>query len=379
MMQKYSVWAILLVAGLTGMLGCNPTAQNSPEAAKSTSKDTKKQTRRLIILTNGEDPFWNAMRSGMQDAAKDLQLSQASLKAELDKGSGNVKGQIDKLKQYAGQTDIAALAICVTDNKNVAIFDAMRALRNQGVQVITIDSDVDRDIARDTRFAYIGTDNLIGGKELGRCAKGLRPEGGKYAAFVGIKTAANAQERTAGFTEGAGEKFERVDYLGDDMDENVAKKNAQDALNRHPDLTALVGIWAYNANAIAEAVKKQDVRDKVIVVNFDAAPLALAHMEKGLVDALVVQNPYDMGYRGTQLMKALVEGDHEKVHEILPDYEPDEHSFKKSDGDILITGLKVVVPDEDTRLSKDLFEPTTEFLHLSQFKDWLKKHKLTGS
>lgn len=376
--------SFLVVLALSSS-GCSNAPQaGKPDESGSTdndlnSGDTGGATRRVIMLTNGEDPFWDAMRSGMQDAAKEFKLSEAGLTAELDKGTGNAKGQIDKLKQYASQTDIAAVAISVTDNQNVAIFEAMRALRSQGVKVITIDSDVDREKARDTRFAYLGTDNIVGGRELGRCAKGLLPDGGDYAAFVGIKTAANAQERSDGFAEAAGEKFKRVDYLGDEMDENVAKKNVEDVLNRHPDISALVGIWAYNANAIAEAVKKFGNREKVIVVNFDAAPKAITHMEAGLIDALVVQNPYDMGYRGTRLMKALVQDDHDTLSQMFPEYEPDEHSFKKPDGDIIITGLKVVVPDDDKRLSKELFEPTTEFLRLTEFKDWLKKYKLKGS
>jgi ribose transport system substrate-binding protein len=354
-----------------------PGKQSAPPNANA--GDTGGSVRRLIILTNGEDPFWNAMRSGMQDAERDLKLADVGLKAELDKGTGESKGQVDKLKQYAGQTDIAAIAISVTDDKNNAIFEAMRSLRSQGVKVITIDSDVDREKARDTRFAYLGTDNVIGGREVGRCVKALRPDGGKYASFVGIKTAANAQQRSDGISEALGDRFKRSDYVGDGMDSNVAKKNVEDVLNRTPDINALIGIYAYNADAIAQGLKKLNMRDKVAVVNFDAAEKAIGHMEAGLIDALVVQNPYDMGYRGTKLMKALVEHDRDTLNQMFPDYEPDEDSFTKPNGDIIITGLKVVVPDKDDRLNKDLFEPTTEFMHLSEFKDWLKKYKLTGS
>lgn len=331
------------------------------------------------MLTNGDDPFWDAMRAGMQDADRDLKLAEVGLRAELDKNDGTAKGQVDKLKQYAGQNDIAAVAISVTDSHNVALHDAMRALRSRGIKVITIDSDVDRKKAGDTRFAYLGTDNVIGGHVLGMTAKGLRPKGGKYAAFVGIKTTANAQERTDGFAEEVGDSFERLDYLGDEMDLSTAQKNVRDALDRHADLNTLVGIWAYNAHAIAQTVKDRGIRDKVTIVCFDAAPKTIGHMEDGLIDALVVQNPYQMGYQGTKLMQALVEDDHDTLSQMFPEYEPDEHSFRKPDGNIIITGLKVVVPDKDKRLTKEMFAGQAEFLTLSEFKDWLKKYKLTGS
>ena len=50
------------------------------------------------------------------------------------------------------------------------------------------------------------------------------------------------------------------------------------------------------------------MRDKTTIVVFDAAPKALADMCRGQIDAMVVQNPYQMGQLSVKLMKALVEG-----------------------------------------------------------------------
>src|SRR5688572_5021873 len=102
------------LAFLLFVLFCGLSCDSSPPPAKpggqsappnANAGDTGGSVRRMIILTNGEDPFWNAMRSGMQDAERDLKLADVGLKAELDKGTGESKGQVDKLKQYAGQTD----------------------------------------------------------------------------------------------------------------------------------------------------------------------------------------------------------------------------------------------------------------------------------
>ncbi|MCC7085796.1 MAG: substrate-binding domain-containing protein [Pirellulales bacterium] len=337
------------------------------------------EPKRLIMLTNGDDPFWDAMRAGMEDAEQDLKLTDAGLKVELDKNDNTPKGQIDKLTQYGNQTDIAAVAISSTDARSTQIADAMRALLQQGIEVVTIDSDVDRRAARDARFAYLGTDNIIGGRELGKAARALRPNGGNYAAFVGLKSAANAQERIQGFSEGAGEALQQLEYLGDEMDLSVAAKNVRDALDRNPKIDTLVGIWAYNAPAIASTVKERSIRAKTKVVVFDAHPGALLGMEEGLIDALVVQNPYEMGYQGVRLMKALVENDQATIAHLFPSWNATSGEFTRPDGDLRITGLKVVVPDENTPLKKDMFESSTEFLKLSDFKQWLAKYKLKGS
>ncbi len=356
-----------LVAGCMIFSGCGQGGSKTDAGNSQSSSSGSGETRRVIILTNGDDPFWDAMRAGMQDAEKELDLAKAGLKAELDKNDGTDKGQADKLQQYANQTDIAAVAISVIDAKNVAVAEGMRKLQAQGIKVLTVDSDVDRERSRDARFAYLGTDNIEGGRELGKAAKGLRPEG-KYVCFVGHKSAANAIERITGFAEGAGAEFAAAeDTLGDEMDLSVADRNVRDALERHTDLNVLVGIWAYNANAIASTVKDRNVKDKTTVVVFDAAPKAITHMEAGLIDAMVVQNPYQMGFDATKLMKAMIEDDQTTIKAMLPD------------GDVIVTGLKVVVPDESSPLKKDMFSAGTEFLTLKEFKAWLDSKHLAGS
>jgi ribose transport system substrate-binding protein len=335
--------------------------------------------KRVILLTNGADPFWDAMRVGMLDAEKKFDLAGAGLRTVMDVNDGTPKGQVDRLRQYANQSDIAAVAVSVTDSANPAIAGAMEECQRAGIKVITIDSDVDRKTNRKARFAYLGTDNVVGGQELGRAAAGIRPQGGKYATFVGLKGAANAIERIAGFAAGAGKKFEQVENLGDEMDRSTARKNVRDALDRHPDLAVLVGIWAYNAAAIVETVKQRGIRDKTTVVVFDAAPEAVAHMGDGQIDAMIVQNPYEMGFLGTRLMKALVEDDHATIHELLRAYDPQTRAFSEPDGDILTTGLRVVHPDSGTPLAQDAFAKGTEFLSLGDFKKWLAEHHLSGS
>jgi len=373
----------LCVALLGCMLLAAGCAKSEAPGDKSSASDAQAagaaSGKRIILLTNGADPFWDAMRAGMQDAERDFALNAAGLRTVMDVNNGTPKGQVDRLRQYANQSDIAAVAVSVTDAKNLAIAKAMEECQAAGIKIIAIDSDVDRAANRNARFAYLGTDNILGGQELGKAAAALRPQGGKYATFVGLKGAANAVERISGFAQGAGDKFTQVENLGDNMDLSVALKNVKDALDRNGDLEIFVGIWAYNAHAIVEVVTRRDLRSKSTIVVFDAAPKAIADMSAGNIDAMVVQNPYDMGYRGTRLMKALVEDDQATIHEMFPAYDPQTKKFNEPDGDLLVTGLRVVHPDANSPLKKDLFAPTTEVLSLSDFKKWLAEHNLTGS
>jgi ribose transport system substrate-binding protein len=103
----------------------------------------------------------------------------------------------------------------------------------------------------------------------------LLPGGGKAVAFVGIRSAQNAQERVNGFKDGAGAQIQVVDVMEDSGDVNKARRNVAAALQNHPDLKMLVGIWSYNAPAIVDEVKAAGKRSSLKLVTFDAEPNTL--------------------------------------------------------------------------------------------------------
>jgi len=207
---------------------------------------------------------------------------------------------------------------------------------------------------------------------LGIAAAVLNPDGGKFVTFVGRTGAQNAIERVGGFADGAGEAFEAVDNMGDENDRTRARENVRNAIQNHPDLTTLVGIWSYNAPAIVDVVRELELREQLKVCVFDAEPLAIKQMAEGDVDVMVVQNPYQMGYQAVRLLDALVNDDTQTVGEMFPNAEGPE-------GDLYNTGLKVVVPNEGSPLSAEMFNDNVEFMKLDEFQQWLDQYNLTGS
>ncbi len=376
-MPRFILSAVLLAAALGAVVPVGCSGSNSGQGGPG-QKRTVQPGDRLIILTNGESPFWDAGRQGMEAAAKDLELDRHKLKIDFQVNDREEEGQLDRLRQFVSQSDIAAVGISVTKENNAAIAEQMRFLRNKGVHVITLDSDISRAKFRETREAYVGTDNALAGRELGRCARLLRPEGGEYVTFVGFTDAQNAIERVDGFAEGAGDKFIRKDNMADQIKRDQAKENVRTALINHPKLNTLVGIWSYNAPAIVGVLEdnaEQKQKRTYTVVTFDAEPIAIKKMAEGWIDAMAVQNPYDMGYQATRLMKALVQEDQKTINQMLP-------KFGHEGGDIYDTGLKIVVPDAGSPLKPETFdnkEKNIKGYRLSDFQNWMKQYNLTGS
>lgn len=364
------LFLVLPIAALS-LAGCEPPAQN---AAKSEAQPGMK---RILFVTNGDDPFWDALLSGLNEGAKQHKLAEAGLSVARDVNNGTAEGQIEKLRQYATQDDIAGVAISVIQADNLAIIEEMRKLQKKGVKIITVDGDVNREQFRDARSVYIGTDNIVGGRTLGAATKALLEakgvKQGGYVQYAGFTDNDNARSRMNGVKESIGSAYTELDRMPDGMDLIKARDNVRNAIQNHKDLAAQIGIWAYNAPAIADVVKETGTRDKYVVATFDAQDLAIAAMEQGNIDVMVVQNPFDMGVQTVRLLKAMIKDDAATIKEMLPNQGAPE-------GDIFTTGLRVVVPDEKSPVKADLFDPkVVEFMNLSDFKAWLKKYGLHSS
>lgn len=367
-MQRVSwSWSILCILAILAVAaGCKPEGGAAAGGKK-----------RIVFLTNGSDPFWDACRSGLEEGARQFEIEKLGYTVAMEVNNGKPQGQIDKLRQFASQGDVAAVAISVIQADNAAIIEEMKKLQAKGIKIITVDGDVNTEKFRDARPYYIGTNNVVAGRVLGTAAKEILKARGKtsgsYVQFAGFTDNDNARNRMNGFKEAIGGAFTEADRMADGMDKSKARDNVRNAIANHKDLVALVGIWAYNAPAIAQVVTETQTRDQFAVVTFDAQAVAIEDMANGKIDAMVVQNPFDMGLQSVRLLKAMLTDDEATIKEMFP-------KAGEPNGDVYTTGLRLVVPSESDMLKADMFDfSTVEFMKLNAFKEWLAKYKLTSS
>jgi ribose transport system substrate-binding protein len=191
----------------------------------------------------------------------------------------------------------------------------------------------------------------------------LRPQGGKTSVFVGTAAAANARERREGFFAGAGNSFTQIEVFEDRTDHARAQSNVETAISKYPDVGVFLGLWSYNAHFIAEEVSKfPELRKKATVVTFDMDELAVDDLSKGKIDATVCQNPYQMGYLGVRLLKAMILKDQKTIDEMLP-----------AGVDTIDTGVRVIVPTKASPVKGD------NVIDIDEMKKWLSSKGLKSS
>jgi len=168
----------------------------------------------------------------------------------------------------------------------------------------------DSDAPQSERACYIGTDNTAAGRQAGELVKEALPEGGRIMVFVGMKDAQNAKERFSGLKQALeGSKVEIIDLRTDDADTVRAKRNAADTLVKYPDISGMVGLWAYNGPAILGAVKEAGKIGRVKIVTFDEEDETLAGIKEGAIHATVVQQPFEFGYQSMIKLAKAIDGD----------------------------------------------------------------------
>ena len=146
--RRFAALRFVLSALLFGtMFGCGGDS-SAPSGGGSSSKPQLGEAapsldlKRIIVLTNGNAPFWDAAAAGAKDAEKELNCAADGFQVVVDRNDFKAEGQIEKLRQYASATDVAAVAISVTDAQNAAIPDEMRKLQKAGIKIVTAATSV---------------------------------------------------------------------------------------------------------------------------------------------------------------------------------------------------------------------------------------------
>jgi len=177
---------------------------------------------------------------------------------------------------------------------------------NEGIPVITIDTDADKSM----RSVYIGTDNYQAGQLAGQAL--VEDTGGN--ATVGIITGsldnAHHRQRVQGFKDVV-EQVDGIEIVA--MEESnitrvEAEEKAYQMLAEHENITAFYGTSSYNGMGIVAAAKSLQRHDDMYVITFDTIDENIQLLEQGDIDAIVEQQPFEMGYQSIEIMLDIIKG-----------------------------------------------------------------------
>lgn len=123
-------------------------------------------------------------------------------------------------------------------------------------------------------------------------------------------SSANGQEREHGAVDLLQEsgRAEVAAVINTLAEAGQAKEDTEAMLAEHPEINVLLAFNEPTSVGAAEAVSALGLSESVFLVGFDSNVVTVDGLQEGSVDALVVQNPYAMGYLGVESAYKLLAG-----------------------------------------------------------------------
>lgn len=273
-----------------GERGSGGTAAG-PAPTGGTSEGGKKKV--AVIVKGTANSFWKTMQAGAEAAGKE---DNVEIVFDGPSPEGDIQGQIDLVeRQITNKVDGLVLAACDSNALVKPVQDAKKA----GIPVVTVDSGI---TDTDTPVSYIATDNVKGGQTAAEeLAKAIGEKG--EVALLGIaKGSASSDQRDQGFIE-ALKKYPNIHLVPARYTQNKVETAVDEVTNILTANPKLVGIFATSeANGVgaANALKQRKLNGKVTLIAFDSSKEEVAALEDGTIMALMVQDPYQMGYKGVK-------------------------------------------------------------------------------
>lgn len=136
-------------------------------------------------------------------------------------------------------------------------------------------------------------------------------EGPLYVGMVNYgESSASGQERERGALDGLAESGRaRIAAVVNTLtDTPRAQTDVVALLLAHPEINVLIAFNEPISVGASKAVRTLDRAEDIFLVGFDSNVVTIDGLQDGYVDALIVQNPYAMGYLGVESAYKLLTG-----------------------------------------------------------------------
>ena len=271
----------------------------------------REHKRVIAVIPKGNaDLFWQSVHAGAVKAGRETSVdvvwngpaSEADYTIQIQIVDAMINRHVD------------AIVLAPTDRQ--ALVKVVERAGDGKVPVVIFDSAIDTQ-----RFvSQVATDNYKAGQMAAeRMGKILGGKG--KVVIVAVKPgAASTEAREKGFEETIHQKFAGIQILDKRFGMAVvaqAMTVTENMLTAHSDLD---GIFASNeSSAIGAAQALRSRPGKIKLVGFDWSPTLLNDLNSGLIDSLVIQDPFKMGYQAVMAAVKHLQG--ESVTKVV-DLEP---------------------------------------------------------
>lgn len=244
--------------------------------------------------------FWRSVHEGAKKAGEEagVKIFWNGPKLETDR-----EEQIQIIEDFLIKK-VSGIVLAPLDRK--ALAPSVVKMYENNIPCVIIDSAIDTDKI----VCFAATDNYKGGELAARRMGEILNGQGKVIVVKYVPNSASTTNREEGFIDTIKKEYPDIKIV----DEQYGMATVETALQATEDMltrnTELDGLYACNASTAVGAMQalQSQRRTEIKMVGFDAEEALVNGLESGVIDSLVVQNPYKMGYEGVKAVLARLEG-----------------------------------------------------------------------
>ena len=280
------VWAaaVALIAGV--ILGVTMFEKANPARAGARAASNE----RIIMITHGQaaDPYWNIVRNGAEEAAKQVGL-------ELDYRAPETFDMIRMAELITSAANQKPAGIIVSIPDASALSASIRGAVQSGIPLVSINSGTD--VAAELgSMIHVGQDEYETGKKVG---ERLRSEGARKVLCVNHEVGNTALDaRCKGVADGFGAA---VAVLPTSTEYQEVRSKIAAALSGDTSIDAIVTLNASQVGEPAVEAARESGR-AIRVATFDLSPGFLEALQRGEASFAVDPQAWLQGYLGTVLL-----------------------------------------------------------------------------
>jgi ribose transport system substrate-binding protein len=263
------------------------------------NQSRKKQI--AVIPKSTSSIFFQPVHAGANAAGKefDLEILWSGPPSETD-----YSRQIEIFDSMITRR-VDGLAIAASERN--ALNHSLERAAAANIPVTIFDSGVD---SKDY-MTFVATDNVEAGRMAGSKMGELLGGRGTVAIVAHAPGSYSTMDRENGFKQVLSKNFPKIQIVGEQYsggDRAKAMRVAEDILTANPGLSGMYASSEPCAVGAAQALKARALAGRVKLVGFDASEGMVQDLRGGVFDALVVQDPYKMGYEAVRTLAEKLTG-----------------------------------------------------------------------
>ena len=257
--------------------------------------NSSKKRRIAVVPKATSHIFWLTVQSGAEAAGQKLGVdviwNGPPAETEYDRQMQIVDSMIAQ--------HVDGLAVAAAERN--ALNRSLDRAAQRGIPVTVFDSGVDST----NYMTFLATDNYEAGKMGARELARLVGAKGTVAMVMHAPGSASTMDRERGFDDVMKAEFPQINVVARQFgmsDRSKAMGAAENILTAHPDLNGIFASSEPSSIGASLALKSRGLSGKVKFVSFDSSDSLIEDLKGGTIDAMVVQDPFKMGFEAVKTL-----------------------------------------------------------------------------